>query len=351
MKEEKSTDMQKKHMVIPIFVPHKGCPFDCIYCNQKIISGFAEEMTVEKMTEIIESYLTTAAQGKSVEIGFYGGSFTGIERQQQIAFLQKAHGYIQDGRVKGIRLSTRPDYINEEILCYLKKFGVSTIELGVQSMDDEILSKSCRGHTADVAAKASGLINSYGFELGIQTMVGLPGDTCEKSVRTANLVVALRPKIVRIYPALVIKGTMLEELYCRGEYKPLSLDISVEICTKLLEIYDIYGINVIRIGLQPTEQINTGAEIIAGPFHPAFRQLVESRLMLKKMEGMLEGWNNKDRKDIIIYTNPSELSVVTGQKRCNILHLKEKYGFERITVRSYECQEKEVIILPAPWQL
>lgn len=325
--------MGHKHVVIPIFVPHKGCPFDCIYCNQKTISGETEEMTEEKMRRIIDDHLDSINESAYVEIGFYGGSFTGIEKEQQISFLKAANEYIDQNRVKGIRLSTRPDYINDEILDYLKYYNVKTIELGVQSLDEEVLQRTCRGHSIDDVNTSSHLIKQYGINLGIQTMVGLPGSSREKDYYTAEKVVELSPQIVRIYPTLVIKGTYLEKMFYPGRYTPLGLESAVDLCAGLLELYENNNINAIRIGLQPTENINVNSDVVAGPFHPAFRQLVESRLMLKRIERLIIENNLADEKHIIIRTGEKNVSNVVGQKRGNIEYLKKKYGFSGIKVK------------------
>ncbi len=336
--------MKKRHVVIPVFVPHKGCPFDCIYCNQKNISGQQEEMDLSEMKDIIEKYLSSVDTNTHVEIGFYGGSFTGIDLNQQISFLKLAHEYIRAGKVDGIRLSTRPDYIDEKILDYLWEYGVKTIELGVQSLDDQVLVKSCRGHTSEDVYRSSKLIKNRGFSLGIQTMIGLPGDTRQKDMETALKVVELLPDVVRIYPTLVIKDTYLEKMYLSGKYKPLELDEAVDICADLLEIYYSNGINVIRVGLQPTENINENSDVVAGPFHPAFRQLVESRLMLKKIVGMLNGMDIKKGTELEIYTGSSNVSNVAGQKRKNIEYLIQKYGFSEIRIRSNKDMGNEIEI-------
>ena len=316
----------KKHIVIPVFVPHKGCPFDCIFCNQKTISGQVKEASEQEIRNNIESYLSGAGDA-FVEIGFYGGSFTGIPKEEQIRYLEIGNSYIQSGRVKELRLSTRPDYINEEILELLKKYGVKTIELGVQSLHDDVLRITCRGHSSEVVTHSSHLIKKYGFTLGIQTMIGLPGDTRDKAIETAKRVIELKPDIVRIYPTLVITNTYLEKLYHSGKYCPLSLEDAVDLSAELLDMYQANNINVIRIGLQPTDNISESGEVVAGPFHAAFRQLVESRNILKKMCRYIESNSLNDCKNIAISCSPRLVSDVVGQKRINIELLKQKYGF------------------------
>lgn len=324
--------MKEKHVIIPIFIPHKGCPFDCIYCNQKLISGQMEEMREAKMRSIIDDHLKFITKETFVELGFYGGSFTGIDKDEQIHFLKIANEYIGNDKIREIRLSTRPDYINQEILQYLKKYNVKTIELGVQSLDASVLEKSKRGHDSQTVVNSSSQIKEFGFNLGIQTMIGLPGDSFESDLYTARQVILLKPKIVRIYPTLVIKGTYLEELYYKAKYIPLSLNQAVEICSELLKLYEENDIKVIRLGLQPTDSINLEKDVVSGPFHPAFRQLVESKLALGRIERIIEDRELSKNTEISIYTRSSNISNVVGHKRENINYLKEKYGFKRIKV-------------------
>jgi len=329
----------KKHVVIPVFIPHKGCPHDCIFCNQKKISGSISEVTKEDVYRIIDNSLKTINHQAHTEIRFYGGSFTGIEKEKQLEFLKTAGFFVEEGKVASVRISTRPDYINPEILTYLKENYVKTIELGVQSLDEEVLIASNRGHTPEDVYYAALLIKEYGFTLGIQTMTGLPGDTPQKDIETAKKVIGLSPEIVRIYPALVIRGTYMELLYRTGKYKPQELSEAVDICAKLLKMYRDSGINVIRLGLQTNESINDKADVIAGPFHPAFRQLVESRLMLETIEEKLSdliscenGSMSIKNKKLLLYADPRNISNVACHKRCNIEYLKSKYGFREIKI-------------------
>lgn len=323
-----------KHVVIPIFIPHKGCPFDCIFCNQKNISGQREEVTESSMRSVIEAHLSTVDSDTFVEIAFFGGSFTGIEREEQIKFLKIANEYIDRGFVRSIKISTRPDYINEDILSYLKLYKVTTIELGVQSLDSSVLEKCSRGHSVEDVIKASKSIKENGFVLGIQTMIGLPGDDFEKALNTANKVVELAPKIVRIYPTLVIKDTYLEKAYRMGQYTPLNIDDAVDLCTKLMDIYENKNIDVIRVGLQPTDNICDGGDVLAGPFHPAFRQLVDSKRALNVIEGIIIKNKLADKKSLIILTTGKNVSNIVGQKKSNIRYLKNKYGYKEIKVHS-----------------
>jgi Histone acetyltransferase len=337
--------MSEKHYIIPIFIPHKGCPYDCIFCNQRKISGQIEEMTIEEMQNTIEAFLKTIKNHKTIEIGFYGGSFTGIEKEKQLAFLSKANEYIKSGKINGIRLSTRPDYIDNEILSYLKANNVNTIELGVQSLDDEILKISNRGHSSEDVYRAAELINASGIKLGIQTMTGLPGDTREKDLFTAQKVIEMKPCLVRIYPVLVIKGTYLHTLMRLGKYAPQTVNEAVDICSELLELYQNNGINVIRIGLQPSENISKESEVAAGPFHPAFRQLVESKLSFKKIEERIKSNYSNSITSLTIMTGPGNISNVCGQNRENVIAIKNKYSIKNVKIQADKNLNKEIEII------
>ncbi|MEI3357244.1 MAG: radical SAM protein [Clostridia bacterium] len=251
----------KKQYIIPIFVPHLGCPNDCIFCNQKSISGQKTNMTKEKAKKIIDDYLKSMTdENAQIEIAFFGGSFTAIETERQEELLQTAYEYIKSGKVESIRVSTRPDCIDKEILKRLKKYKVKTIELGVQSANDYILKRANRGHTFEDVKKASKLIRWYGFKLGHQMMVGLPESTRIDEINTAKALVKLKPKMVRIYPVLVVKNTKLEEEYEQGIYEPLSVVQAVEICKEIVRIFADKKIDIIRIGLQSTDEISDSSK-------------------------------------------------------------------------------------------
>lgn len=259
--------MQKQY-VIPIFVPHLGCPNDCIFCNQKTISGEQKQVTKEDVANTVEYYLSSFKEENAyIEIAFFGGSFTGIDVEKQEELLSAAYEFIKQGKVNGIRLSTRPDYIDKEILRRLKKYKVTTIELGVQSSNDYILKRCGRGHTFEEVKNASKLIRRFGFTLGHQMMCGLPESTRLDELNTAKDLAKLKPKIVRIYPVLVLKGTKLAKEYENGEYEPLSCNQAVEICKELYYFFQSKKIQVIRMGLQNTKNIDrpekAGSEVIA----------------------------------------------------------------------------------------
>ena len=320
----------KKEYIIPIFVPHLGCPNDCTFCNQKKISGQTKNVKAEDVKNTIEYYLNNFKNdNKYIEVAFFGGSFTGIDVDKQKELLSVAYEYIKNKKIDSIRISTRPDYINKEILKMLKSYGVKTIELGVQSTNDYILNKSKRGHTFEDVKKASKLIRKNGFILGHQMMVGLPESTRQDEINTAKDLIKLKPKIVRIYPVLVIKGTQLEKDYESGEYTPLTVEQAVETAKDLLVLFNKKKINVIRIGLQNTNEItdpnSKESQVVAGPYHPAFRQLVESRLWYDNIANEIKKVNS-NVTHIQIDVNPSDINNAVGHKRINIEKINDTYN-------------------------
>lgn len=326
---------------IPIFVPHRGCPYDCVFCNQKRITGEQKEVTPADVENIISEYLKTLPKkDRRVEAAFFGGSFTGIPIFEQTALLKAAWEFKKRGFIDGIRLSTRPDYIDREILDNLLKYGVTTIELGVQSMDDEVLLKSNRGHTSDIVIRAVELIKEYPFTLGLQMMTGLPGDTREKSLLTAQRLIALKPDIVRIYPTLIIKDTYLETMYKRGEYAPQTVNEAVDLCKELVLKFEDKGITVIRMGLQSTEEISeSGESVIAGPLHSAFGEKVESSIYL---DLILDALKDVKDKSVRVYVNSREISKAVGNRRENIKKVKEQRGIDIKICADDELQKREV---------
>ena len=324
----------KKQYIIPIFVPHLGCPNDCIFCNQKSISGQKKNITKDEVKNIIDNYLKNIKDNENEkEIAFFGGSFTGIEEEKQEELLSIAYEYVKSGKVNSIRISTRPDYINKQILKRLKKYKVKTIELGVQSANDYVLEKAQRGHTFEDVKKASKLIRLYGFKLGHQMMVGLPESTEEDEINTAKALIKLKPKMVRIYPVLVIKGTKLEKDYEEGKYTPLTLARAIETCKKLVRMFADKKIDIIRVGLQNTDEItdpnDKNSEVVAGPYHPAFRQLVESEMWYDVIVEKIKKLNVKVRK-VEITVNPIDSNNVIGHKKQNVTKLKDTYDVDLI---------------------
>lgn len=326
--------MSKDYYIIPIFVPHFGCPHDCVFCNQRRITGLSTDVTQDYVKKTIEEHLATFPKRDIVvEVAFYGGSFTGIPKEIQRELLSIPLEFKNQGRIKAIRLSTRPDYIDDDILNLLKEYDVDTIELGVQSLCDDVLYESGRGHNSKQVYMASKLIKEHGFNLGLQMMIGLVGDSREKSIFTGKEFVKLRPYCVRIYPTLIIKDTYLEKLYHQEKYKPLTLEEAIDISTDLIMLFEYNDINVIRVGLQPTENINFGKDVIAGPFHPSFRQLVESnkyKILLKDYLDKLK--LDYDGKDLTIYVHQKNISNLVGQKSSNMKYFKDRYNFKNIRV-------------------
>ena len=332
-----------KEYVIPVFVPHLGCPNDCIFCNQKSISGQKKNITKEEAKKIIESFLKNIKdKDAKKEIAFFGGSFTGIDENVQEELLQVAYEYIEKGQVDSIRISTRPDYINKEILKRLKKYKVKTIELGVQSANDYILGRANRGHTFKDVEKASKLIRWYGFNLGHQMMVGLPESNRIDEINTAKALIKLKPKMVRIYPVLVIKGTKLEKEYNEGIYEPLSIVQAVETCKQLVRMFTDKKIEVIRVGLQNTDEIcnpdNKESEVVAGPFHPAFGQLVESSMWYDAIVEKIKKLNVKV-KEVEVTVNPIDANNVIGHKKENVIKLKDTYEVDLIVKQDEKVKQ------------
>lgn len=333
----------KKQYIIPIFVPHLGCPNDCIFCNQKSISGQKKKMTKEEAKKIIDNYLKNIKKDEAqIEIAFYGGSFTAIETSLQEELLETAYEYIKEGKVESIRISTRPDCIDKETLKRLKKYKVKTIELGVQSANDYILKRSNRGHNFEDVKKASKLIRWYGFKLGHQMMVGLPESTRIDEINTAKFLIKLKPKMIRIYPVLVVKNTKLEKEYQEGKYEPLPLVQTVEVCKELVRMFADKNIEIIRVGLQNTEEIadpqNKESEVVAGPYHPAFRQLVESALWYDAIVGKIKKLNVKV-KEVKVTVNPIDANNVIGHKKENVLKLKDTYDVDLILKQDKEVKQ------------
>lgn len=312
-----------KHYNIPIFVPHLGCPFQCVFCNQKHIAGEVAPATPEVVDETIKAYLKTLPASGAIEAAFFGGSFTGLGLSEQRRLLAAAYPFVKSGKIRGIRLSTRPDYIDPVICAQLAEFGVTAVELGVQSMDADVLQASRRGHTAADVAEAVGILRQYPFQIGLQMMTGLPGDTLEKSRATAQKIIGLSPDFVRIYPTLVVRDTELERMYQNGEYHPQTLKEAVELCKDLLMLFQEAKIPVIRVSLQTTEEISPGGAVVAGPFHSAFRELCESEIYFEKMVKTL-----KRQGSGIILVHPRELSKAVGNRKRNILRLRAEFGLD-----------------------
>lgn len=315
-----------KHINVALFVPHEGCPHMCSFCNQKTISGSVKKLTKEDIDEAVRIATEHEYDKANSEIAFFGGSFTAIDKEYMTYLLESAYPYVKNGLFKGIRCSTRPDAIDSEILNILKKYGVTSIELGAQSMSDKVLELNDRGHTAQDVVRASELIKEHGFELGLQMMTGLYGDTDETAIETAKKIISLKPETVRIYPTVVLGNTRLASLYEKGEYTPQTVDEAVNLCSKLLDMFNEASIKVIRLGLHSGGNVEAG--FIAGAYHPAFRELCESRLYLEKCCKFIN--DNNITGNITIYVSPAEISKMTGQKRSNIECLSQMGVYAKI---------------------
>ena len=317
---------------ISIFVPHQGCPCACSFCNQKTITGKTFLPDAEYVDKTVKTALSK--KGYDYEIAFFGGSFTAIDRDYMLELLSAAYPYVKSGEVSGIRISTRPDCITEEILDLLKQYGVTSIELGAQSMDDEVLEANRRGHTAQDVLNASEMIKNAGFELGLQMMTGLYKDTAEKSLETAKKIIEIKPQTVRIYPTVVLKNTYLAELYLSDEYKPLNVDDSVELCAVLVPMFEKAGIRVIRLGLHSGSDIKEN--MLAGGFHDSFGELVKSRMMVNKILELPPA-------DYQVFVNQRSISKLKGNGKRNIYLLMERgYNIKIITDNGLDVDELRI---------
>lgn len=333
---------QKKHAIIPIFIPHYGCGYDCVFCNQNKITGVKSIPSYEEVEAKIDKWLSTLRPlseasdnyAKTVELAFYGGSFTGIPMEVQSSYLDIAKRYKELGRIDKIHLSTRPDYIDENILENLKKHSVDTIELGAQSFDDEVLMASKRGHDSKCTEKSAKLIKDYGFELGLQLMVGLPKDTLKSSIHSANEVVRLSPSLARIYPTVMLEDTELLNMYRNGEYKPLTRDEAVKRAKAIYLILEKAGITIMRVGLKSGDIIDNS--VIDSPaYHPAFRQLVESEIARDRIENLInakkdilsdKSKTNASKIKVDIYSSPKWFSNMLGNKGENKEYFKNIFS-------------------------
>ena len=326
-----------KHSNIPIFLPELSCPHQCVFCNQRKISGRTNIPEPHDISTIVEKHLKTMNDEREIEIAFFGGSFTGLEIERQEMYLQSANRFVKEKKVKGIRLSTRPDYINNVILDLLKTYNVTTIELGAQSTDNEVLIKSGRGHNFEDIKNASSLILDYAIALGLQMMIGLPGDTLNKSIQTANDIVNLGATSTRIYPTLVVKDTALEKLYNQKLYYPLSLEESVNWTKELVKIFVQNNVKILRIGLHPSEELNEECSLIAGPVHNSFKELVITNLFGDRIMNSIDS-NNSGK--YVISTNSRFVNYAVGYKRENKIELEKKKIKHEFTIdnnlRDYE---------------
>ena len=315
-----------KRRIIPLFIPHLGCGYQCVFCDQKKISGADTPVTPEDVRRELEAALPAAGTG--CELAFYGGSFTAISPLRQRELLTAAEPYLRNGAISSIRISTRPDSVNDGTCQMLKEFGVTTVELGCQSLDEKVLRLSRRGHGASATEAAVECLRRHGISVILQMMTGLPGDTGKESIETAQKIISLKPDGVRIYPTVVIRGTRLQEMMEVGEYRPHSVEDAVKLCAELYEMFLTAGVPVLRVGLNPTELLSSG-EAAAGAYHPALGELVLSEVYRRRAEKLLK---NFSEQDAVIQVHPSRVSVMVGQHRRNILALQAQFGLKSLKV-------------------
>lgn len=332
-----------KRFIIPIFIPNAGCPHMCIFCDQKEITGVRGAVNAKSIYDTVNNYLDTRPDwDDDVELAFFGGSFTSLPMKRQKELLSAGADMIKKGLIDSLRLSTRPDSISEKIVENLISYGVKTVELGVQSMDDEILEGANRGHTAQDTINAANLIARYNLSWIAQVMPGLPGDTAEKIVSTARRVSELSPDGVRIYPALVIKGTEMERLFNDGGYTPMSLDETISVLKEMVRIFDESRIPIIRIGLKPSKELEES--VVSGPYHPSIGSLVMESIMydviFKEIEKMRFVPNT-----LTVKVNPSRISFAVGSSKINVINLKRAYKLENLKiVQDNNVEAGEVLI-------
>jgi len=333
--------MKPKRYIIPVFIPHLGCPNDCVFCNQRKISGEILPATVDTVKNAIEEALKKIPENIPAELAFYGGSFTAIPESEQTQLLEAALPFTASRRVGEIRLSTRPDAVDKSCLERLKEYGVKTIELGAQSMDDGVLVSSGRGHTAADTECASRLVKKHGFNLVLQMMTGLPGDTDEKALETAKKLISLAPDGVRVYPTVILRDTMLYTLWKSGRYKEHTVGHAITLGARLYGLFTEAGILVIRFGLNPSDELS-GGEAVGGAYHPALGELVRSEFYLNLARELISADNSFE---VTLGVNRGCVSLMTGQKRRNIETLIREFKLKAVKVRETELPAGKFVII------
>ena len=334
--------MSARAYILPVFVPHWGCPHACVFCNQRRISGAVMPATAEDVKKAIQEAAAFLPKGGKRQLAFYGGSFTAIPVKEQEALLGAAKEALDRGEIDAVRLSTRPDAIDETVLSRLKAFGVETIELGAQSMDNKVLQLAGRGHTAHDVERASELIKAAGFRLILQMMTGLPGSSDESDAETARRLIALKPDGVRIYPTVIVRDTALFDMWQAGEYEEHTVEDAVRVCAKIVPLFEQAGIPIIRLGLNPTEELSGGAAA-GGAYHPALGELVKSRILLEKARALLKGTEPGSRVTLMV--GRGKASQMAGQHRENIRRLTGEYALSDLKIREKTEADTEIVLL------
>ncbi len=322
--------MKVAHKNIPIFIPHLGCPNGCVFCDQRAISGQIEFCEADVERQLAES-VATLNEGDEAEIAFFGGSFTGIDRALMVRLLDMAQPYLASGKVSSIRCSTRPDYINDEILSILSRYGVKTVELGIQSTSDGVLAASKRGHTADVARRAAAALKAAGFNFIGQMMIGLPASNVEREIATAREICDMGADGARVYPTVVFANTELSNMSVSGEYQPLTEDDAVRRTAAVLEVFEGAGVPVIRVGLCSGESLSSPEKAVAGARHPAIGELAMGELMFNRICAEIErkfsaGERMRPEQTLVVFVPKGATSRAVGQNKRNILRIREKYS-------------------------
>nr|WP_319495445.1 radical SAM protein [uncultured Desulfobacter sp.] len=339
-------------LVIPFFIPHQGCPHLCIFCNQRLIANQTSKVQTishetSRLDDVIQTYLQFKKNRSRVELAFFGGNFLGLETSRILGLLEAVQPWIRRGQIHGIRCSTRPDTVTPQTIDLVRPFGLDTVELGVQSMDDRVLALAERGHTSEDTRNALALLKENDLKTGIQVMIGLPGDDDAGSVLTAQMLAELKPDLARIYPLLVLHGSKLAHWYQSGRYVPLSLDQAVDQTKKMVTIFRRAGVSVARIGLQATEMMEDTRQMLAGPWHPAFGHLVLSALMFDQacdnIDAAIGRWKSvgtsNEQTSIVLQVNPRSLSRLQGDRKTNLERLSRKYPETSFTIERVDTLE------------
>lgn len=321
--------MKKSHVNIPVFIPHLGCPNMCVFCNQRAISGVSSFLP-ESAKNTIDEALATVSRETECEIAFFGGSFTGIDRALMTELLDLAQSYVRDGRVSGIRMSTRPDYIDEEIIAILKRYTISAVELGIQSFSENVLSACRRGHLPNRSRAAMTMLREAGFQTVGQMMIGLPNSTTEDEIECAREICRLGAYGTRIYPTIVFRDTELYDMMLRGAYTPLTLREAVERSAAVLEVFVSNDVKCLRIGLCESDNLHSTDTYAAGPNHPSIGELVSGELYFNRICALLDKRKPVDGKGITIFVPRGDMSMAVGQKRCNKIRIENKYNVKYI---------------------
>ncbi len=322
-----------RHLIIPLFIPHLGCPHRCVFCDQRAITGVSGVLpTADQIQDEINRYLTFSRKDHSTtQISFFGGNFLGLKEEEMLRLLECVTTFVDQGAVDSLRFSTRPDTITPDRLAALTRFPVETVEIGVQSMNNTVLEMCKRGHTAEDTIAAARLIKASGYRLGLQMMVGLPGDTDEGAMDTALRIIDLAPDFVRIYPTLVLNGSPLAKMFRDGRYAPMNLEACVFLVARLYRLFTRHGIAVVRMGLQASDGLADPNTILTGPYHPAFGHLVHGKIVLEAIEGALANMETIPQR-LTLEVHPTMVSRVQGLNKRNIKSIRQKFNIQSVSL-------------------